>query len=417
MTTPKLLRNAITPGWESPCDILLKNGYIEDIGKDKELLEGVTIDLSGRVVIPGLVDGHTHLDKALSLDFCENPEGTLVGAIQAMGKFKKSTSVDEIYGRAERCLQMFISHGTTTVRTHVDVDNSSELRGIEALIKLREAYREKVNLQVIAFASGMVGPMDKGITRERYETSIRMGADVAGGSPTLSDNPKEHIDVVFKLAMERDLSIDMHIDESDNPEDQTLELLAEKTMAEGYQGRVVAGHCCSLAAMDDRTAGRIIEKVSKANISIITMPFCNLYLQGRKDSQPIRRGITRVKELEEAGVNVYCASDNVQDPFGPYGRADPLEAVMLTALAAQWNPNATSKLLEMVTTRPAKAIGLSKPYGVQVGAQADLLVLNSTQPDKVVIDRPPRLLVFHSGQIVSTGLGSAELGILEPEIK
>ena len=411
MTTSRLLRNAVSPGWESPRDILLEDGRIKTVGEKLEAPENGAIDLAGRVVIPGLVDGHTHLDKALSLDLCENPEGTLLGAIQAMGEFKQSTTVEEIYGRAERCLQMFISHGATTVRTHVDVDPTSGLRGMEALVRLREAHRDKVNLQVIAFASGISGPLGQGAGRERFEAAIDMGADVVGGSPTLSQDPNEHIDAAFEMAMARDLPVDMHIDESDNPDDQCLEILAEKTLAEGYQGRVVAGHCCSLAAMDDATAGRIIEKVSKAGVSVITMPFCNLYLQGRQDTQPIRRGVTRVKELEEAGVNVYCASDNVQDPFGPYGRADTLEAAMLTALAAQWNPNEVSKLLDMVTTRPAQAVGLGEPYGVQAGSRADLLVLDSTRPDTVIMDRPARLLVLQAGRIVSATPGAADLGV------
>jgi cytosine deaminase len=411
MTTSRLLKNARSPGWDSLQDILIEDGKIAQIGKGLKDGDGAVLDLEGRMVIPGLVEGHTHLDKALTLDLCDNKEGTLIGAIREMAKVKQKASVEDFYQRAEACLQKFISNGATTVRTHVDVDSSSELRGMEALVRLREAYRDKVWLQLVAFASGASGPLGEPQNKDRLTAAVDMGSDVVGGAPTLAEDPEEHINVAFELALERDLPIDMHIDESDNPDDRALELLAEKTMAEGYEGRVVAGHCCSLAAMDDAAAGRIIEKVAKARISVITMPFCNLYLQGRHDAQPIRRGLTRVKELEAAGVNVYCASDNVQDPFGPFGRADTLEAAWLTGLTAQLNPSLMTKILDMVTVRPARAVGLGETYGVATGCAADLVVMAAESVETVVIERPERVLVFKGGRIVSTGQGAAALGV------
>ena len=420
MTAPpscRLLKNARAPGWDASRDVLIEDGKISAVGEGLSAGRGGAseIDLGGRAVIPGLVEAHTHLDKALTLEVCRNEAGTLIGAIREMAKLKRVSSAEDVYKRAEACLLKFISHGATTVRTHIDVDPSIELRGMEAGVRLREEYRERVTLQLVAFASGTSGPLEEPEHRDRLAEAVRMGADAVGGAPTLADNPQAHVNAVFGLALDAGLPLDLHVDESDDPGDQVLDIVADKTMAEGYEGRVVAGHCCSLAAMDDATAGRIIEKTARARISVITMPFCNLYLQGRGDAQPIRRGITRVKELEEAGVNVYCASDNVQDPFGPFGRADPLESAWLTGLAAQWDPGAIPSLLDMVTARPARPLGLGEPYGVREGSRADLVVMDFEAADNVVVERPPRALVIRSGRIVSTGPGAREMGIHEPE--
>ncbi len=419
VTNSRLLKNARAPGWDAPRDLLIRGGKISAVGENLDAGGGEgggsVIDLGGRAVIPGLVEAHTHLDKALTLDICKNEEGTLIGAIRAMAKLKRASSAEDVYRRAEACLLKFIAHGATAVRTHIDVDPSIELRGMEAGVRLREEYRDKVTLQLVAFASGASGSLDAPEHRDRLAEAVRMGADVVGGAPTLADDPKAHVDAVFDLALKTGLSLDLHVDESDDPGARALEIVAEKTMAEGYEGRVVAGHCCSLAAMDDAAAGRIIEKTARAGIAIITMPFCNLYLQGRRDAQPVRRGITRVKEMEEAGVNIYCASDNVQDPFGPFGRADTLEAAWLTGLAAQWDPGNLPALLDMVTARPARPLGLGEPYGVREGSRADLVVMDSDAADHVVIERPARALVIRSGRIVSTGPGARDLGIHESE--
>ena len=416
MKSRRLLKNTRSPAWDSPRDILIEGGKIARIGEGLDVEAESTIDVDGRAVVPGFVEAHTHIDKAYTLHLCDNAAGTLDGAIREMYKVKETATVDEIYGRAEVCLLNFISHGATTVRTHIDVDHAIDLRGMEALVRLRDRYREKVTLQLVPLARSAPGATDESEYRKYLREAVSMGADAIGGVPTMSVNIAAHLEIAFETAAEFNLPVDLHVDESDDPNDLVLEQLAEKTIAQGWQGRVVAGHCCSLAAVDDATAARVIDKVAEAGISVITLPLCNLYLQGRGDAQPVRRGITRVKELLDAGVNVFCASDNVQDAFGPYGRADTLEAAWLTGLAAHLNESFRSTLLDMVTERPAKALGLGDGYGLREGAPADLVVMASESPGTVVVERPERLAVFRSGKVVWAGAGADFLGIDGPEV-
>ncbi len=234
MRATRLLKNARSPGWEAPRDILFEDGKIAQVGENLALKDGSILDLGGKVVIPGLVEAHTHLDKALTLDLCDNEEGTLVGAIREIAKLKKKASADEIYQRAEACLLRFISHGATIVRTHVDVDPTIELRGMEALVRLRESYREKVTLQLVAFASGASVFADPSTQQALMEEAVRMGPDAVGGVPALADDAETHIKGIFDLAMELGLPVDLHVDESDDPNDLTLEQVAEKTRADRY---------------------------------------------------------------------------------------------------------------------------------------------------------------------------------------
>lgn len=416
MGTPRLLRNANAPGWTSPRDILMQDGRIAQIGARLPCADGAVIDLRGRAVVPGLVEGHTHLDKAFTLSRCVSEEGTLSAAIREMARLKRAMTVEDVYRRAEACLLRFVASGATTVRTHVDVDPAIELRGMEALVRLRERYRETVRLQLVPLARSTPGTGDEADYRHYLRAAVSLGADAVGGSPTRANDRAAHLRIAFATAAEFGLPVDLHVDESDDPADLALETLADLTRAEGFEGRVVAGHCCSLAAVDDRVAARVIEKVARAGIAVATLPLCNLYLQGRHDAQPVRRGITRVRELLAAGVNVFCASDNVQDPFGPYGRADTLEAAWLTGLTAQFPPSARSTLLDMVTIRPAQALGLGAEHGLEVGRPADLVVMESTSADALVVDRPERVLVLKAGRITATGPSARQLGVEGPEV-
>ncbi|MBI2881943.1 MAG: amidohydrolase family protein [Candidatus Tectomicrobia bacterium] len=412
----RLLKNARSPGWEGLRDVLIEDGRIAAVGVGLEGKGASVIDLRGRVLLPGLVDAHTHLDKAFTQDFCASAEGTLQAAIREMAKYKKTAGVEDIYRRAERCLLRFVSHGTTAVRSHVDVDSLVGLRGMEAMVRLRERHRERVTLQLVPFTPGaslVSGPAEH---RALLREAVAMGADAVGGVPASSGDAESLLSTVFGLAAEFGLPVDLHVDESDDPEDLTLERVAEKALAEGYEGRVVAGHCCSLAAVEDSVARRVIEKVARARIAVVALPICNLYLQGRGDPPPVRRGVTRVKDLLEAGVNVFCGSDNVQDPFSPYGRADTMDAAWLTGLSAQLGLDSMPTLLEMVTLRPARALGLAGRCGIAQGRAADLLVLASDSTENLVVERPPRLLVLKEGRIVSAGDGAEGLGAEGPEL-
>jgi cytosine deaminase len=283
----------------------------------------------------------------------------------------------------------------------VDVNDAIGLRGAEALLLAKERLRGLVDLQLVTLNTRLSGAEgQRGI--DRFREAMCMGFDAVGGAPALDADPWEQIDRVFAVAQEFNAPIDLHVDESDNPADFCLPYLAEKTIAEGYQGRVVAGHCCSLAPVDRDQARRAIDLVREAGITVVSLPSANMYLQGRDDSGCIRRGITSVRELLQAGVPVACGSDNVQDPFNPFGRGDLLLVANLFAHAAHLgSPSEQACVLRAITAVPAAAVGYAT-YGLCVGAPADFVVFDTNDPAGLLPLVPPRRYVVKAGKVVAT---------------
>jgi cytosine deaminase len=211
-----------------------------------------------------------------------------------------------------------------------------------------------------------------------------------------------HIEIAFQIAEEFNADIDMHVDETDDPASRTLELLAEATIRNAYQGRVTAGHCCALAAYPDDYAMRLIEKVALAELNVITNPLVNLYLQGRYDRQPVRRGITRIKQLLEAGVNVTCGSDDISNLFFPFSRMDMLEVAMLTSVVAHLTrPEQIQTAFDMPRWRAARALRL-EDYGIMVGRPANLVFLAAENAREALQLQPVKRMVFRNGILVSS---------------
>jgi cytosine deaminase len=235
--------------------------------------------------------------------------------------------------------------------------------------------------------------------------AMRHGADVVGGMPhheSSLEDARRHIELCFDIAEQFDAAVDMHVDETDDPNSRTLELLAEATIRRGYQGQVTAGHCCALAAHDDAYARRVIDLVAEARLNVVTNPLVNLYLQGREDRQPVRRGITRVKELLEAGVNVACGMDDVRNLFFPYGRMDMLEVAMFTSITAHLTtPDEVRICFDMPRARAARVLGL-REYGLAPGLPADLVLLPARDAQEALQAQPPRRYVVRNGRIVAT---------------
>lgn len=384
----------------SPVDIGVRDGHIAALGPGVRGAARQTLDLGGRVVLPGLVELHTHLDKSLTIALARNKSGTLIEACDLIGKLQREFTREAVRKRALRTARLFLAAGVTAIRSHVDVTENINLVAVDALLDVREELRGLIDIQLVALSSSLTGSKNargRALIRE----ALRMGVDVVGGAPCLDEDPRAHIDFVFSLAQQFNLPVDLHVDESDDPDDFCLPYLAEKTIAENYQHRVVAGHCCSLSAVDRVTARRTIDRVLEAGIAVVTLPSANMYLQGRGDNGMVRRGITRVRELIDAGVPVSCGSDNIQDPFNPFGRGDLLLVANLLAHAAQLgSPGEQAIALEAVTTVPAMAMGLAQ-YGLRIGAAADLVVLDTLDPDTILATVPPRRYVIKQGRVVA----------------
>lgn len=379
-----ILQNARINAHEALVDVGLSEGKIAVIGSGLEAGSARTWDLAGRVLLPGLVDIHTHLDKTYST--IENQSGTLLEAIRIWQGVRQTRTPEQLYAAASRALETAVSNGVTALRSHID--SSPETNTLDVLLDVRAAWQSKIDLQLVALGVDGVG----------LET-LRRGFDFMGGAPALHEDPRGKIDRVFELAEQLGKPIDLHIDETEDPNMLTLEYLAEQTIARGMVGQVTAGHCCSLAFVDAETAGRVIEKVAKAEINIVTLPSCNLVLMGREMS-PTPRGTTRVKQLLAQGVNVCAASDNVHDPFNPFGSYDLLQIANINAhVAHMTGESELYESLAMVTSRPARAMGLDGGE-IAVGKTADLVVVDCQTMLEAVVSPPARLGTFKNGRLV-----------------
>jgi cytosine deaminase len=354
------------------------------------------------MAVPGFVEPHIHLDKALISERAPvNISGTLTEAIEILWEIKRNYTVDEIADRASRVLERALENGISRLRTHVDVDPIGGTRPAEGLIRARDRFRGLIDIQIVAFPQeGIVkSPGTEALMRE----VMKSGVDVVGGMPFNEASPEDsrhHIEIVFDIAREFDADIDMHVDETDDPMARTLEVLAELTIANGWQGRVAAGHTCALASYPRDYADHVIKRLREANVNMIANPATNLMLQGRLDDYPKRRGVTQVKELLAAGVNVACGQDCVHDTFYPFGQNDPLEIAFLLCHASQMSqPAEILTVMDMVTNNGAKALRLPD-FCVTVGAVADLVVLDAHDPREAFATRSPRRWVIRRGKLI-----------------
>ena len=398
------IRNARLLGREAQADILVEQGRIAQIADQLTQPCDQVLDAEGGLVVPAFLDPHIHLDKVNVSDVTgPNRSGTLKEAIALLWEKKRSYTVEDIVARGEDVVRRAVANGTLGMRSHVDVDTIGGLTPLEGVLELRERYRSAIDLQIVAFPQEGI-QKDPGCA-ELMRQAMERGADVVGGMPANEASPADslaHVKYCFDLAEQFNAEIDMHIDETDDPFYRTLEMVADEAMARNFApGRVTAGHTCALAAYDDHYAGYVIDKVKEAGIQVITNPATNLMLQGREDRQPIRRGVTRVKQLLEAGVNVSFGQDCIKDTFYPYGSADMLQVANLLAHAAQMSlPGEIERVLDMITTGANQILKLPG-YGVAPGCRADLVILPVSSAVEAIRLAPPRRWVIRNGEVIA----------------
>jgi cytosine deaminase len=361
------------------------------------------IDLGNKLVVPGLVDAHQHLDKSRTRRLVDNPTATLEGASAAYRRFAAAATREDIMARAERTLDICLSHGTVAIRSHTNIESQSEVRGIEAMVELRERCRERMTLQIVAHLTSDA-PRKLDAARQWLAAAIAAGADAIGGVPQYAEAPLAFLDLLFEFAERSGLPIDMHIDEHLDPRRLLFDAVIERTRAHGMQGRVTAGHCCALSAAAPDEAKRIVAGLAQAGIAVITLPAANLFLQGRDAEQIPPRGLTRVRELLAAGVPVAAASDNIQDPFVPTGSGDLLEVARWTLTAGHLGLHDLPAAFEMISANPAAMIGLGKDWGIRTGARADLLITDCDDIDDLVATGATRRAVLVAGRLVAGAL-------------
>jgi cytosine deaminase len=392
-----LITNARVWDDRPPVDIAIEGERIAAIDEGIDAEAARTIDAGGRAVLPGFVEPHIHLDKALIYRRQPARDGTLEEAIRLTGQLKAEQDRDDVVERSRAVLDMAVANGTVAIRAHPDVDPIQGLLGVETALAVRDEYRDLLDLQVVAFPQE--GIVKAPGTQELMEEAMRMGASVVGGCPYNErswEDTKRHIDVGF------DAPVDMHADFADEATDQRYAAagyIAEKAIELGFEGRVSLGHVTSLASLTREEAAPVIERLRDARVSIVALPATDVYLGGRGDERNQRRGVTPVHLLRDAGVNVTFSSNNVRNAFTPFGKADMLQIGNLLAHVAQFGtPHSQAEVLRMATYDAARSIGM-EDYGLAEGRRADLVVCDSPLVADVLADIPPRLWVVRRGRV------------------
>src|SRR6184192_3036204 len=386
----------------STADVVVEGDRIAQVGPGAAGGVPDAIDCAGKLLLPTFIDAHVHLDKVLIRDELREHDGTLAGAIGAIHERKRRYTAEDVRARARAVIEESVRLGTTRLRSHVDVDTIGGLTPLDGVLAAAADCSDIAEVRTVAFPQeGLL--RDPGAL-DLMEAALEMGADVVGGMPHWEPNEaaqREHVRLCFELAQRFDRDVDMHVDETDDGNVRTLEMVADEALRLNFTGRVCAGHVCSLAAADHEYAERVIDKCLRAGISIAANPVTNLVLQGRGDRGLVRRGMTRVAELRAAGVNVLFGQDCVKDGFYPFGRGSMLEVALISAHAAHLtNKSDLDFALRAVTEAPAQAMRLLD-YGLRPGARADLQLLPVTSwPEAMRLQAAPEKVWF-GGRLVA----------------
>ncbi|AZG44555.1 amidohydrolase family protein [Gordonia insulae] len=395
-------------------DIGVDDGLIVEISDRASPRAATTIDCAGRVVIPGLIEAHLHLDKALLDKEQPNRDGTLAGAIEVTGALKRQFTAESVRQRARQVIEQSIINGTTLIRAHPDVDPIVGLLGVDVLVDLREEYRGQVDLQIVAFPQE--GILKAPGTQELLAEALRRGADVIGGCTYNEANLADchrHVDVVFGLAEEFGVPIDMHADFADDASDPRFALaeqIAEVTVRRGMSGRVTLGHMTSLAGRDADDRKSALADLAAAGVAVVPLPATDMHLGGRDDTHNVRRGVVPVADMWAAGVRCAYSSNNIRNAFTPYGNADMLDVGLLLAQVSHVSgAPGLARVLDMATYSAAAVVGVDDRYGLAPGCRADLVVLSTDCVADVLLDRPDRCFVIKGGRVVAHTTRTSQL--------
>ncbi len=354
-------------------------------------------ELGGMLLLGGFAEPHAHLDKALSAATVLNPTGDLLGAIKAWQAARGSITVENFMARALRAVEIYVEAGCTAIRSHIDVGADIGARGIEALGEVRRLCRRLVDLQLVALVSVPLTGAEGADNRRALAAAIDAGADLVGGAPALDPRPAEYVAVCLDAAAEANMGVDLHIDETLDPQARALVDLSRGVIDRGFPHPVTASHCVSLGMMPESDQREIAALVAEAGVGVVTLPQTNLFLQsrGRRTAPP--RGLTALAALAEAGVRVAGGGDNLQDPFNLMGRGDPLETASLLVTAGHQPP---PEALAAVSATARDVMGLP-PAEVHPGGVADFVAVDVTSERQAIASAPGTRQTFKAGRLVA----------------
>ncbi|MEY9884385.1 amidohydrolase family protein [Bradyrhizobium sp. USDA 329] len=394
-----IFRNALLRSSAAPVDIGVNGGRIAAI-EPKLTCEGlgceaVEVEVGGHLALPGFVDTHIHLDKACLLGRCGHNHGSVSDAIRAVAGMKKDFTVADVYARGARVLERAIVHGTTRMRTHVEIDPRIGLRGFEAVKALKRDYAWAIDLELCVFPQeGLTN--DPG-AEELLIQALRNGGEAIGGCPYMDTDPNAHLARIFDLAEEFDVDVDLHLDFDLDPSWWHLDEVCRQTERRNYGGRVAIGHATKLAALPPEPLKAATAQLAKAGVAVTVLPATDLYLMGREATHNAPRGLTLAHKLAGEGIVCSVATNNVLNPFTPFGDASLLRMANFYANVAHASVSDFDTCLDLVTELPARLMNLDD-YGIKVGNPADLIVLDTQDSRFAVAELPDVLMGFKGGR-------------------
>jgi cytosine deaminase len=395
--------NATLPDGRSGVDVLIESGRFAAIGAGLAIpAHAERIDAQGWLLSPPFVDAHFHLDATLSYGLPRvNQSGTLLEGIALWGELKPQLTQDALVERALQYCDWAVARGLLAIRSHVDVCDD-RLLAVEALLQVRQQVKPYLDLQLVAFPQD--GLLRSASALANLRRALDMGVDVVGGIPHFERTfaqGAESVRILCELAAERGLRVDMHCDESDDPLSRHIETLAFHTQRLGLHGRVTGSHLTSMHSMDNYYVSKLLPLMREAQVNAVANPLINITLQGRHDSYPKRRGMTRVPELMAAGINVGFGHDCVMDPWYSLGSADMLEVAQMGLHVAQMTSQDQMRAcFDAVTVNNAKILGLDD-YGIELGRSADCVLLQARSPQEAIRLRATRLAVVRRGRVLA----------------
>lgn len=397
-----LIQNATLPDGRSNMSIAVRGETIVELSAGLNAPAREVVDAQGRLLSPPFVDAHFHMDATLSYGLPRvNQSGTLLEGIAVWGELKPLLTAEAIVERALTYCDWAVAKGLLAIRSHVDTSDPS-LLAVEALLAVKRQVAPYIDLQLVAFPQDGVLRSPGGV--DNLKRALHKGVDVVGGIPHFERTSEQgalSVKLLCEIAAERGLLVDMHCDESDDPLSRHIETLAFEAQRLGLQGRVNGSHCTSMHSMDNYYVSKLLPLIAESGVSVIANPLINITLQGRMESYPKRRGMTRVPELMAAGVNVAFGHDCVMDPWYGMGSGDMLEVAHMGLHVAQMtSQKGIRDCFDAVTSNAAKVMHL-QGYGLGVGCDASFVLLQARDPAEAIRLRANRLKVWRKGKLVA----------------
>ena len=408
-----LVKNATLPDGRTDMSIAVQDGKIVEVTQGLDASAREVIDAEGLLVSPPFVDAHFHLDATLSYGLPRiNQSGTLLEGIALWGELKPQLTAEAITERALTYCDWAVGKGLLAIRSHVDTSDE-RLLAVQALLQVKKQVAPYIDLQLVAFPQDGVLRAKGGI--DNLKRALDLGVEVVGGIPHFERTMGEgaaSVKLLCEIAARRGLMVDMHCDESDDPHSRHVESLAFETQRLGLHGRVTGSHLTSMHSMDNYYVSKLLGLMAEAQLSVVSNPCVNITLQGRHDTYPKRRGLTRVPELLAAGMDVAFGQDDMMDPWYSLGCADMLDVAYMGLHVAQMTSQAAMRqCFEMVTTVPARIMKI-EGYGLAAGCNADFVLLQACDPVEAIRLRATRLKVFRRGKLIaSTPAATASLNL------